>query len=124
MKTKRQEQVQELIRRHLSIILQQEGSYIYGNEALVTLTKIHISPDLAQAQAYLSVYNTDNKQAILLEVTDNTYRIKHVLGNRLSRHLRRIPEIEFFLDDTLDEMHRLNTLFDQLHEDKQMGEEE
>lgn len=124
MQSKRQLQIQELIKRHFSLILQQEGRYIYGDKALVTLTKLKISPDLAQAKAYLSVYNTDHKQEVLLEVEDNYPRLRQLLGNRLSNQLRRIPDIDFFLDDTLDEMHRLNKLFDRLHENDQMGEEE
>lgn len=124
MQTKRQRQIQELIKRHLSLILQQEGRYIYGEKPLVTLTKIKISPDLAQASAYLSVYNTDHKQEVILEIEENYSRLRQLLGNRLSDQLRRIPDFEFFLDDTLDEMHRLNKLFDRLHENNQMGEEE
>jgi ribosome-binding factor A len=51
-------------------------------------------------------------------------RLKQSLGLRLRKHMRRIPDIDFYLDDTLDEMYRLNDLFDKLHTEGQMGEEE
>jgi len=49
-------------------------------------------------------------------------RLKQALGNRIKKHIRRIPEIAFYLDDTLDEMYRLKGIFDRLHEDDQMGD--
>ena len=123
METKRQKQVGELIRRNFSTVLQQEGRYIY-DEALVTVTNVVMSPDLGIAKIYLSIYNTDNKQAVLLSMLEDHAHLKQALGYRVRKHIRRIPELEFFMDDTLDEMYRLNNLFDKLHAENQMGEEE
>ncbi len=124
METKRQRQVAELIKRNFSMVLQSEGGYIYGSEVMVTVTNVKMSPDLSQAKIYVSVYNTDNKQAPILEMEDQLFRLRQSLANRVRRHVRRIPEISIFLDDTLDEMYRLNELFKKLHEDNQMGEPE
>jgi len=122
METKRQRQVAELIKRTLGMVLQQEGSYIYGTKALVTVTNVKVSPDFSIAKAYLSVYNIDDKQTVILEVEEHYSRIRQMVGNRLRKQLRRIPELEFFLDDTLDEMYRLNELFDRLEDNNQMGD--
>jgi len=124
MKSKRQRQVEELIKRNFSIVLLNEGSYIYGAEPLVTVTQVKITPDFNLAKIYLSIYNTNHKQGVLLELEEHLTRLKQSLTTRIRRHVRRIPDIAFYLDDTLDEMYRLNQLFDQLREDKQMGEEE
>jgi ribosome-binding factor A len=124
METKRQKQAAELVKRNFSLVLQQEGSYIYGPEPLVTVTKVKISPDLGQAKIYLSVFNTDNKQAVFLEMEEETVRLRQSLAHRIKRHIRRIPEIAFFPDDTLDEMYRVDALFNRLYEEDQMGEEE
>ena len=121
--TIRQKQVGETIKRHFSIILQQEGSYIY-DDALVTVTKVMMSPDFSIAKIYLSVYNALNKQAVILQMRENYPRMRSALGNRIKKHVRRIPHLEFFLDDTLDEMYRLNSLFDKLHDENQMGSPE
>lgn len=123
METKRQKQVGELIRRNFSLVLQQEGRYIY-DDALVTVTNVVMSPDMGQAKIYLSVYNTENKQAVILSMEQEHSHLKSVLGTRIRRHIRRIPELYFFQDDTLDEMYKLNSLFNQLKDTNQMGTEE
>ncbi len=124
METIRQKQVAELIKRHFSTVLQQEGTYVYGAQALVTVTNVKITPDFSMAKIYLSVYNTENKQEVLLEMENSMHRLKQSLAYRLKKQMRRMPDIEFFLDDTLDEMYRLNQLFQKLHDDNQMGDEQ
>ena len=124
MESKRQRQVAELIKRHFGMLLQQEGSLIYGNDVLVTVTEVKPSPDLSVAKIYLSVFNTDNKQAVILEMEENQHHLKQAFAHRMRKQLRRIPDISFYLDDTLDEMYRLNEIFNKLHRERQMGEEE
>lgn len=124
MQSKRQRQVAEMIKRNFSMVLQQEGSYIYGAEPLVTVTEVHPTPDLSQAKIYLSIWNTDNKQAVLLQMEEEHQRLKSSLAYRLKRHIRRIPAISFFIDETLDEMNRVETMFDQLYDSNQMPQEQ
>lgn len=124
MPSVRQRQVEELIKRNFGLVLQSEGTYVFGAKPLVTVTQVKISPDFGLAKIYLSIYNTEHKQEVILEMDDNKPRLKQSLGTRLRKQMRRVPDIDFFLDDTLDEMHRLNQLFNQLHENNQMGEEE
>lgn len=123
MESKRQLQVAELIKRNFGLVLQQEGGYIYGPEPLVTVTNVKVSPDFSIAKIYLSIYNTENKQAVILEMEEATSRLKQSLTQRVKKHLRRIPDIAFYMDDTLDEMYRLNDLFNRLHQENQMGKE-
>ncbi len=122
MESKRQKQVAELIKRNFGTVLQQEGSYIYGVEALVTVTGVKMSPDFSIAKIYLSVYNTENKQAVILAMEDQMFRLRQSLVTRIRKHVRRIPNIHFYLDDTLDEMYRLNDLFNRLEDENQMGD--
>ncbi|MBK7477703.1 MAG: 30S ribosome-binding factor RbfA [Haliscomenobacter sp.] len=121
METIKQRQVGELVKRHFSMVLQEEGGYVYGPTPLVTVTAVKVSPDLGQARIYLSVYNTENKQAVILEMEEEKSRLKQALASRLRKQVRRIPDVQFFLDDTLDEMFRLRDLFQRLHDDNQMG---
>ena len=120
---KKQKQAAEIIKRNFSVMLISEGKYIY-QDALVTVTSVSVSPDLSVAKVYLSVYNTDYKQEVILQLEENHNRIRSAMASRLKRHLRRIPRFELFLDDTLDEMYRLRNLFQRLREEHQMGEEE
>jgi ribosome-binding factor A len=117
METKRQKQVAELIKRNFSMVLQNEGGYVYGPNVMVTVTGVRVSADLNLAKIYLSVYNTDNKQAVILEMDDNIARLKQSLANRIRKQVRRIPDISFFLDDTIDEMYRLDAIFKRLREE-------
>lgn len=71
-------QVAELLRRNLSHIFQADGRYIYGTEPMVTVTSVQVTPDLAQAKVYLSIFNTDNKQAVLLEIEAAIVEIKRI----------------------------------------------
>lgn len=100
------------------MVLQEEGPYIY-KDTLVTVTNVMMSPDLSYAKIYLSVYNRDDKSLVIQELNQEKSRLKNNLSNRIRKHIRRIPEIDFFLDDTLDEMHRLNHLFDRIQQEKE-----
>ena len=106
------------------MVLQNEGTYIYGAEPLVTVTQVKVTPDFSLAKIYLSVYNTENKQAVLLEMEEHTSRLKQSLAGRVRKHMRRVPDIAFYMDETLDEMYRLNELFNRLHDEDQMGTDE
>jgi len=123
METKRQLQVGEQVRRAMSEVLNQEGRYLF-DDALVTVTQVKMSPDLGLAKVYVSVYNTDSKQEVVLSLEAEKVRLRQSLAQRLRRHMRRIPDVDFYLDDTLDEMYRLNALFNKMHDDGQMGSEE
>lgn len=122
--TKKQKQAAELVKRHFSIVLQQEGSYIYGMEPLVTVTSVKMSPDLGLAKIYLSIYNTEDKQAVLREMETASPKLRQNLSQRIKKHVRRIPYISFFIDDTIDEMYRVDSLFDKLYEENQMGSDD
>ncbi len=124
MESKRQRQVAEIIRRSFSMVLQEEGEYIYGPGPLVTVTRVQMTPDLNLARIYLSVFNTMNKQAVLLELESAYPHLRKALGQRIRKQVRRIPELQFFLDDTLDEMDRVDQLLARIRTDKPAGEEE
>ena len=111
MHSKRQKQTAEVIRRHFGQVLLQEGSYIYG-DAFVTVTKVYVTPDISLAKIYLSVYNAINKQAIVDKVNEHASQLKKNLAHRIRKHVRRIPEIDFYIDETLDEIYRVNKLLE------------
>jgi ribosome-binding factor A len=118
MDSKRQQQVAELILRNFSYVLQQEGTYIYGKEPLVTVTQVKVASDLQLARIYVSVYNFEDKMAVLAAIREASFKLKQSMYHRLRKHLRRMPSLEFFIDDTLDEMYRVEALFQKL-ENKQ-----
>ncbi len=124
MESKRQKQVSEIVRRHFSTMLQQEGANIYGSSVLVTVTNVVMAPDLKLAKIYLSIYNTENKQEVILLMEKEHQKLKQAFYHRIRKHLRRMPDFDVYLDDTLDEMYRLNELFHDLNTNNQMGKKE
>ena len=122
MESIRQKQVGELLRRYFSMILTEEGSYLYGRDKLVTVTAVKMTPDLLIAKIYISVYGTENKQEVILVLEDNHHRLRQALAAKIGRQMRRMPDIEFFLDDTIDEMYRVDALLNRVSdEDKNLG---
>lgn len=113
----KQKQVASLIHHALADLFIRNGSKYYGN-AFVTITQVRLTPDLLLARIYLSVYNKPNKNEVMEVITDNTYAIRHDLGAQIRHKMRRIPELEFYLDDTLDEAEKMNRLFEKLKEDE------
>jgi ribosome-binding factor A len=121
METKRQLQLGELVKRHISMVLLAEGSNIYGNAVMVTVTSVKMTPDFSLAKIYLSIFNTENKQEVMLLLEQDRPRVQQALYYRLKKHMRRMPEIAFHLDDTMDEMYRIDEMFDSLYKANQMG---
>lgn len=115
MASKRQLQVAELIKRNFGHILQQEGSYIYGS-ALVTVTKVQATPDLSLAKIYLSIYNVEDKEGVVDAINRNIHDLRHQLAYRVKKHVRRVPKISVYRDETLDEMYKLNQIFDKIND--------
>ena len=121
METKRQAQVAELIKRNFSLVLQQDGINIYGNEVLVTVTNVKMSPDLSLARIYISVFGTENKQEPILLLREELVRLRQALAHRVRKLMKSVPEITLFLDDTIDEMYRIDGMMQRLETDGQMG---
>lgn len=117
MESRRQLQAGELVKRNFSVVLQQEGMYVYDSSILVSVTKVIMTPDLGLAKIYVSIFNTENKGAVIIQMNEHKHRLKQLLSQRIRKHIRRMPYIDFYIDDTLDEMHKLNQLFDGLQDD-------
>ncbi len=123
MEKKRQLQFSQVIKRNFGLVLFDMGRNIY-EEALVTVTNVKTSPDFGQSKIYLSVYNTEDKLSVIQLLDKNKHILKAELARRIRKHVRRIPHIDFYLDETLDEMYRLNALFADLKATNQLGEQE
>ena len=121
---KRQKQVSGLIQVEINFIFQRMGLSMI-NGGMVSISSVKITPDLLEARIYVSVFNADKNQA-LKKIEDNAWEIKRELAARIKHQLRRIPELKFFLDDTLDQVFKMEELFKQIktEEKKDDGGEE
>ena len=122
MESKRQKQVAELMRRNFSYVMQEEAPNICGHGVMVTVSHIRMSPDLNLARIYLSVFGTENKQEPILLLQEELVSLRSKLGQRIRKQVRNIPEIVLYLDDTVDEMYRVDALLKQLEVDGQFGQ--
>ena len=109
MDSRRQQKVASVIKEEFTDILLKSGRDIYG-KAFVTITNVKVTPDLSSARFYLSIYNSD-KDEVLQKFTDRKNDLKRMLGEKMRHTLRHIPELEFFVDETLDDVFRMEELF-------------
>jgi len=98
MGSTRQQKYSRLIQKELGEIFQKESRSLVGN-AMVTVTRVMMSPDLGLAKVYLSFLLADNK-ALFEKINDSKKAIRRNLGNRIGKSVRVVPEIAFFLDDS------------------------
>jgi ribosome-binding factor A len=119
---KQQKQIGGLIQEEINAIFQRLGlSFINGG--MVSVSSVKITPDLLEARIYLSIYNAQDKKEVLKKVEDRQWEVKKELAARVKHQLRRIPELKFFLDDTLDQVFKMEELFNKIKEDEKKGDE-
>ena len=108
METTRQNKISRLIQKELSeIFLLQTKSM---NGVLVSVSAVRISPDMSIARVYLSVFPSERSQEIVKNINDNMKSIRYELGTRVRHQLRIIPELKFFVDDSLAYAERIDEL--------------
>jgi len=113
---KRQKQIGGLIQEEMNAVFQRMGLSIV-NSAMVSIASVKVTPDLLEARIYLSIFNAKDPKEILKAVVEKQWDIKKEIAARLKNQLRRIPEIKYFLDDTLDHVFKMEELFKQIKKD-------
>lgn len=111
MQTTRQQKIARLIQKDLSDIFLHYARAIQG--ALISVSEVRVSPDLAVASVYLSIFvqsTLHTPQSTFHQIQEDTPKIRFELGNLERHQLRIIPELRFFLDETLDRMDRIDQL--------------
>ena len=98
-----------MIQKELGNTILREGRSLFGG-AMVTVTKVTVTKDLALAKIYLSLFGAKDKMALMALVRHHTKDLRYHLGQGLHNHLRIIPELQFFEDDSLDYIDKIDTL--------------
>ena len=115
MQETRQNKIARLLQKELSIIFQQQTRMMRG--VMVTVTRTKISPDLSICTAYLSVFPSEKAKEIMENINANEKTIRYELGTRIRHQMRIVPELRFFLDDSLDYIDRIDQLLAEDHKD-------
>lgn len=101
MESLRQQKVNKLLAKELAEIFRSESRSMFGG-GFITVTQVRVSPDLSSAKVYLSIMATKDKKAIFKLVEDQNHQIRRKLGTIVGKQLRIVPELMFFIDDSLD----------------------
>ena len=118
MDSRRQLKIASLIKEAFTEILSREGKSIAG-KAFITVTNVTVTSDLTLTRFYLSVFNEANPDEVVERFREHKAEVKRYLGEKLRHHLRRIPEIEFFRDETLDNAYRIEEVFKKINNEKE-----
>ncbi len=108
METTRQNKISRLLQKELSEIFEQQTRQTHG--MIVSVSKCKISPDLSVCTAYLSVFPSEKAKETVDNISANARSIRYELGKRVRFQLRIIPELRFFVDDSLDYIQHIDEL--------------
>ena len=109
METTRQKKVSRLLQKELSSIFQKEIPALLGN-VIASVTIVRVSPDLANANVFVSVFPIENPKEVLKVLKSNRGLFRKHLGNSVRNQLRIVPIIEYFLDDSAAYAEEINRL--------------
>jgi ribosome-binding factor A len=109
METTRQQKVARLIQKEIAEIFQTE-THLIPNQSLITVTRVSVTKDLSIARIFLSVFSGKNKKFSIHLVEEKNKEIRYKLAQRVKHQLRIVPELTFFLDDTLDYLENIENL--------------
>ena len=108
MEGTRLQKIERLLQKELSDIFQKQTQAMHG--VLVSVSVVRVSPDLSVAKAYLSIFSSAKGEELLKAIRANTKAIRYDLGQRVRLQLRKIPELSFFIDDSLDYIEHIDSL--------------
>ena len=105
----RQLKVAREIQRHLAEIIRSKGMAAFDG-ALVSVSGVSISPDLAVAKVYVSIFPSAKQWKVFGMIQDSVRALRGELGRQMAKQLRIVPELVFYLDDSLDYVEHIDEL--------------
>ncbi len=113
---KRQKQVATVINQELNDIFLRMGLNIIDG-GMISISSVKITPDLFEARIYLSFFQVKDNEAALAKIKERYKEIRKELGIRVRHQLRSIPELTFYIDDTLDYVFKMEELLKKVRTD-------
>ncbi|MBO5584227.1 MAG: 30S ribosome-binding factor RbfA [Prevotella sp.] len=108
MQETRQNRIARMLQKELAEIFQSQTRMMRG--VMVSVTRTKISPDLSICTAYLSIFPSEKAEELLANIQRNEKSVRYELGRRIRNQVRIIPELRFFIDDSLDYLERIDSL--------------
>ncbi|MCU0375171.1 MAG: ribosome-binding factor A, partial [Chitinophagaceae bacterium] len=107
--SKRQKQVAGLLNEALNDIFRRVGLNMVDG-GMISISEVKVTPDLLEARVYLSFFNLPDTPAIMQKVKDKAWEVKRELAARVGKQLRRMPDVQYYHDDTLDQVFKMEAL--------------
>jgi ribosome-binding factor A len=108
MEGTRLQKIERLIQKDLGEIFLLQTKQMPG--VLVSVTNVRVSPDLSLSKVYLSIFPSEKGKEIFNNINQNKKSIRYELGTRIGKQVRRIPELAFFWDDSIDYLKNIDNL--------------
>ncbi|MBQ9357233.1 MAG: 30S ribosome-binding factor RbfA [Prevotella sp.] len=108
MQETRQNKIARLLQKELSTLFQEQTRSMHG--VMVSVTRVKISPDLSVCTAYISIFPSERGEELLQNINRNNAQLRYALGQRVRHQLRIVPELRFYIDDSLDYIDRIDEL--------------
>jgi len=110
MESTRQAKIARLLQKELSEIFRRQTSKTHG--VLVSVSTVRVTPDLSIARAYLSIFPSDKAGEMMENINSQSKTIRYELAQRVRFQLRKTPELQFYLDDSLDYIEKIDQLLE------------
>jgi len=108
METTRQNKINRLLQKELSDVFLLQTKAMHG--VMVSVSQVRVSPDLSVARAYLSIFPSERGEELIKNIKANSKSIRHEIAGRVRFQLRKMPDLTFFLDDSLDYAENIDAL--------------
>ena len=92
--SKRQKQVGRMLEEELNEIFRKKGWNIMG-KGMISISRVKVTPDLAEAKIYISMFQIDDKEAMLNKIESNGWEVRRELGSRIKNNVRKLPTLAF-----------------------------
>ena len=110
MESTRQAKISRLLQKELSEIFRQQTAKTHG--VIVSVSAVRVSPDLSIARAYLSVFPSDKAAEMIECINASSKTVRYELAQKVRFQLRKVPELHFYLDDSLDYIANIDSLLE------------
>ena len=108
MESTRQAKIARLLQKELSEIFRQQTAKTHGT--IVSVSAVRVSPDLSVAKAYLSIFPSEKANEVMDSINASAKTIRYELAQKVRFQLRKTPELQFYLDDSLDYLEKIDSL--------------
>ena len=109
MESTRQAKMARQIQKDVAEILLKEGASLVRG-VMASVTTVRVSPDLNYAKIYFSIFPFDKSAEVMRTLEENNWLIRRALGQRIRNQVKSVPELQFFLDDSLEYIANIDTL--------------